>query len=126
MHLCLLRYALSYEVMNVLLQSKTLPALLIKKGWKEDPGNYRPVRLISVLGKVMEQLILTQHVQGNQGFKPSHDGFMQGKFMQGRFCLINLISFHDRDPTEWMRERLWLLSPWTLVKPLTSLSAAIS
>lgn len=41
----------------------------------------------------MEQLILsaiTQHVQGNQGFKLSQDGFMLGGF-----CLTNLISFQD-------------------------------
>ncbi|KFP53283.1 hypothetical protein N323_11690, partial [Cathartes aura] len=40
-----------------------------KKGQKEDPGNYRPVSLTSMLGKVMEQIILsalTQHVQDNQ------------------------------------------------------------
>ena len=39
---------------------------LYKKGRKDDPGNYRPVSLTSVLGKVMEQIILndiTQHMR---------------------------------------------------------------
>ena len=66
---------------------------IFKKGHKEDPGNYRPVSLNSVLGKVMEQIILgeiTQHVSGVQGIRPSQHGFMKG-----RSCLTNLISLYE-------------------------------
>lgn len=41
---------------------------------KEDPGNYRPFSLASVLGKFTERFILsvlTRPVQDNQGIGPS-------------------------------------------------------
>jgi len=41
---------------------------MYKKGWKEDPGNYRPASLISVPGKTVEGFILsvlTGHVKDN-------------------------------------------------------------
>ena len=67
---------------------------IYKKGRKEDPGNYRPVSLTSVPGKVREQIILSaimQHVQDNQAIRPSQHGFVKG-----RSCLTKLISFYDR------------------------------
>ena len=66
---------------------------IYKKGSKEDLGNYRPVSLTSVPGKVMEQIILgeiTWHVHGIQGIRPSKQGFMKG-----RSCLTNLIFFYN-------------------------------
>jgi len=67
---------------------------IYKQGWKEDPGNYRPVSLTSVLGKIMERFILsalTGHVKDNQGIRPR-----QHRFMKGRSCLTNLISFYGQ------------------------------
>ena len=70
---------------------------IYKKGQKEDLGNYRPVSLTSVPGKVMEQLILselTMEVQDSQGIRPSQHGFMKG-----RSCLTSLISY---DQVTWL------------------------
>ncbi|PKU48777.1 rna-directed dna polymerase from mobile element jockey-like [Limosa lapponica baueri] len=66
---------------------------IYKKGRKEDPGNYRPVSLTSVPGKIIERIILSElsrQVQGNQEIRTSQHGFMKG-----RSCLTNLISFYD-------------------------------
>ncbi|KAK4830111.1 LOW QUALITY PROTEIN: hypothetical protein QYF61_008538 [Mycteria americana] len=68
--------------------------LIYKKGQEEDLGNYRPVSLTSVPGKIMERFILSalnRRVQANQGIKPSQHGFRKG-----RSCLTNLISFYDQ------------------------------
>ncbi|KAF1648163.1 putative RNA-directed DNA polymerase from transposon X-element, partial [Eudyptes chrysocome] len=67
---------------------------IYKNGRKEDPGNYRPVSLTSVPGKMMERFILralTRHERDNQGIRPSQHGFMRG-----RSCLTNVISFYDQ------------------------------
>ena len=47
---------------------------IYEKGHKEDLGNYRPVSLTSVPGKITEQIVLgkiTQHMHGIQGIRPS-------------------------------------------------------
>jgi len=60
----------------------------------KDLGNYRPVSLTSVSGKVMKQIVLseiTQHVRDNQGTKARQYGFMEG-----RSHLTSFISFYDQ------------------------------
>ena len=66
---------------------------IYKKRCKEDLGNYRPVSLTSVPGKVMKQTVLkeiTRHVWDSRGIRPSQHGFING-----RSCSTNLISFTD-------------------------------
>ena len=66
---------------------------IYKKGRRADLGNYRPVSLTSVPGKLVEQIVLrviTRHLQGKQAIRPSQHGFMKG-----RSCLTNLI-FYDQ------------------------------
>ncbi|GAB0193303.1 mitochondrial enolase superfamily member 1 [Grus japonensis] len=95
-----------------------------KKGRKEDLGNYRPVSLTLVPGKVMEQIILSAimwHVQDNQAIRPSQHGFMKG-----RSCLTNLISVYDMVTRLVDEGKAVDVSTWTLVKPLTPFPTVFS
>jgi len=72
-----------------------------KKGKKDDPGNYRPVSLTSIPGKVIEQFILeviNKQVEEKKVIRSSQHGFTKGKS-----CLTNLIAFYN-DMTGWVDE----------------------
>ena len=74
---------------------------IFKKSKKEDPGNYRPVSLTSVHGKVMQQLILaviSKQVDGMKVIRSSPHEFTKGKS-----CLTILIAFYD-GMTSWVDE----------------------
>ncbi|GAB0204308.1 mitochondrial enolase superfamily member 1 [Grus japonensis] len=68
--------------------------LIFKKGKKENSSNYRPVSLTSVPGKIMEKIMLEvteKHLKDNTVNSNS-----QHRFVTGRACLTNLVSFYDK------------------------------
>ena len=66
---------------------------LYKKGPKSDPGNYRPVSLTSVLGKVFETLLKMRIMTFLETKNLLSDN--QYGFRKGKSCTTNLLKFYD-------------------------------
>lgn len=72
---------------------------LFKKGSKKKPGNYRPISLTSVVGKVMESIIrdnIIEHMMKHNLFTDDQHGFVPG-----RSCVTQLLEVLNRW-TEWL------------------------
>ncbi|CAM5107883.1 unnamed protein product [Natator depressus] len=66
---------------------------IYKKGNKDNPGNYRPVSLTSVPGKIMQQIIkqsICKYLEDNKVISNSEHGFVKNKS-----CQTKLIAFFD-------------------------------
>ena len=66
---------------------------IFKKGDKQIPGNYRPISLTSVVGKLLESIIRDKIVR----YLESHSliGDSQHGFRNKRSCLSNLLTFYN-------------------------------
>ncbi|KAG9465200.1 hypothetical protein GDO78_018683 [Eleutherodactylus coqui] len=73
--------------------------LSTKKGKQVDPGNYRPVSLTSIPGKIFEQIIkqhVCKYLDKNGEINQSPHGFVTNES-----CQTNPISFYDKI-TDWV------------------------
>jgi hypothetical protein len=88
-------------VFNLSLRQGTVPAdwktanvtPIFKKGDRNTPGNYRPISLTSVVGKMLESIIrdkIVSHLERHSLIRDSQHGFRNK-----RSCLSNLLTFYN-------------------------------
>ena len=73
---------------------------IFKKGKKNNPSNYRPVSLTSIVGKILERIIgskIMDHLEGNDLLCIEQHGFRKG-----RSCATQLLEVHVLE--HWTRD----------------------
>lgn len=100
---------------------------IFKKNKEEDPGNYQPISLTSVLGKIMEQILLgamSRHMNDRKVIPGSQHGFRMSKSP-----LNYLLAFYS-EVMEWLccwiREEKLISFILTSVRSLTGSHASFS
>ena len=74
---------------------------IFKKGRRSEPGNYRPVSLTIITGKLLERIVkdrITNHIESNNLLSNSQHGFRSGRSPQ-----TNLIEYLNLT-TKWLDE----------------------
>ena len=71
---------------------------LFKKGKRDQPQNYRPVSLTSVVGKILESIVKDNIVLHLEKYKLLADS--QHGFLSGKSCLTNLLDFLETVTSE--------------------------
>ena len=66
---------------------------LFKKGDREQPGNYRGITLLSVLGKVFCKILNNRMVQHSDKGGVLHEG--QVGFRMNRSCIDNIYTLNE-------------------------------
>jgi len=97
---------------------------IYKKGWKEDPRNYRPVSWPQCWGRLWSGSSWVRSPAMWRTTRGSGPASM-GSWKAGP-AWPTLSPSMTRWSTQWIRERLWMLSAWTFVRALTLCPTASS